>query len=129
MANQLLKDKVAKAFDKVRNKFFDAGTVAEFIKPNAARDDYQVVETFHEDWWLEYDNFNRNFTFEVIEAEFFAATVAEATHLRIKSPSGNGTIYKIDRRTIEPPDGAEVTWRFRCDRVLTSNLRYQGLGA
>jgi hypothetical protein len=128
MASAALQAKVGKAFTKVQKKFFDAGTTLQFLKPNDAKNDYLVVETYYSDWWLEYNNFDKANFLQVVDRPAFKDIVLESTHIRVKSPSDDsGPLYQIVRRTIEPPEGAEVAWRMQVDRSLTSTAKFTGL--
>lgn len=98
--------------DALKELFFEAGTEVEFLKASETADEFDVVDTVTEKWWLEYSNFRKNFLLEVAEdATFLADTMSQATHIRI-----GDEVYVINRRDVTPPQGTDVTWKIFCDR-------------
>jgi hypothetical protein len=122
VGNERFIAKAAGAFNKARALVFDTGTEVEFLKASDTADEFDIVDTVTEKWWLEYSNFRRNFLLEVAEdATILQGTMAEATHIRIADE-----IYVINRRDMTPPQGTDVTWKIYCDRY-TKRSNFQTL--
>jgi hypothetical protein len=131
MANAALRAKVQRTYTKVARKFFGEGATIEFLDLNEFQDGYDVLWSWSSGWWIDYDNYNRNFVLEGVDddIEFAETVIPRATYLRLTAnTAATPVIYKIDRRKIEPPQGAEVSWTIRCDRVMKAVGNFTGLG-
>ena len=131
MANAALRAKVQRTYTKVNRKFFGKGSKIEFLDRNEYQDGYDVLWTWSSGWWLDYDNYSKNFILEGVDddPEFKETVVGKTTYLRLTAnEDAVPVIYKVDRGKIEPPQGAEVSWTFRCDRIAKSVNNYSGLG-
>lgn len=131
MASAALRAKVRATYTKVARKFFGVGCLIEFLERNSKQDGWNVLWQWSEGWWLDWDNFNRNFVLEGVEedAEFAETVVPVATHVRLTANANAAPeIYKIIREKTRPPQGAEVSWTFRADRNLKSVSNFAGIG-
>ena len=131
MASAALRSKVKNTYTKVASKFFGEGCLIEFLERNTKQDGYNVLWAWPSGWWLDYDNFNRNFVLEGVDddVEFAETVVPVATHLRLTANTeAVPVIYKILREKTEPPQGAEVSWTFRADRNIKSTSNFAGIG-
>ncbi len=98
--------------DALRKLFFDSDTELHILSAADSLNTFNVVAILSSGWWLEYDNYRKNFRLEVIDVDDEMQLAMEsATHVRI-----DDDVYAIDAADVTPPKGTDVAWKIRCDR-------------
>lgn len=131
MALTPLQKKVEKAYNKVRRRFFEPGTSIELLVANPTATDFEQLDIFHDAWWAETNNFMKTYDFFIVEKDGFKEAVRRATFIRIK-PGGrdqDAELYKIERKNVYPPKGADQAWLIRTDQRITSIGNFSSMRA
>jgi hypothetical protein len=115
-------DKVARAYDKVRVKFFPDTLLLTLIQPDADTDAYTPLLDLSSGWFFEYDRFRQTFRFEIArDDDTLTEAMQAATHLAV-TRGGEGTdIYAIADGDTVPPLGTDVTWKLYCTRFESAD--------
>jgi hypothetical protein len=126
-----LQKKVERAYNKVRRRFFEPGTTIELLASNTLATDFEQLEIFYDAWWAETNNFMKTYDFFIVERDDFKASMRLTTYVRIK-PGGrdqDAELYKVERRNVYPPKGADQTWLIRCDQRVGTAGNFSSMRA
>lgn len=110
-AHDDIQEGLGEAFDVLASEFFDVFTDVTLLKQSPTTNAFVDIETISGKWFFEYSTFRQNFLLQVAMGFELEDSVAEATHVRIEND-----VYVIRQADTVMPRGADVTWKFFCDK-------------
>ncbi len=107
----------AKEFNALRRVFFPADSVLKLLKESETADDFDVILTILDDWYLKYSDFRQTFKLSIARnSDDFTGIITQATHVSV-----NDDVYVIRQADTLKPMGELPVWQLACERFFQTN--------